>query len=647
MAAPVVRDVLSLGELIERLQKSPDLIKSTGFNQCCAVVDATSALKQQIIGQELRRNHNYDPTGPPNRLSTDIIVFVSSQLGIKSNVITKIWDAFREVIWSRSEYSLTAERLRDSFRAAGFSRKLSELTLYPPNRCCIQQDCPNEHHLLEELHPIVLFTFNDGPRATYEAVLTCNACKTMYYHNYFTTRAEKSRTYYSGVPEAIETTKHHFFETNLARLFVNLLVMSWTSATNFARVYELSMTDTEVIDAASNDWQGRSFRMTTDNVWNAFFILALLEDHQLRDSVLIVPNEGSQPLRFQEAIAERNYRIRTHGQVEKSHFCDKCCRWIEENDRAGERKVRKVHALVIDGITLGRPCCSAANCASPLPTTRHHFCAQHASMKNDCCVEGCNSKAEVSWNTCSLESHRNLEKTHRQRNTAMFQLKAKLQRAAVSVPDDALDPEATSDDVEECPEKPEDGNVKIKARFGRRRTHNEQIMVRPCGIIVARKTFFGAESLTEHRAMIKEEFEERDEDLMPDVIFYDNNCRLYRHLRHNNDDLIHRVCLPVDVFHWMCKHKKTDIECSEHCNPWKFSELRGEAGIGWYFNSSAAEQTNVWLGGYHSILREMRADRYDFVLDELIYRRNRIALAKLEEDIGLRVGHFRDGRDEQ
>ncbi|KZO91312.1 hypothetical protein CALVIDRAFT_521789 [Calocera viscosa TUFC12733] len=35
----------------------------------------------------------------------------------------------------------------------------------------------------------------------------------------------------------------------------------------------------------------------------------------------------------------------------------------------------------------------------------------------------------------------------------------------------------------------------LRARFGRRRTHNEQLIVRPCGIIVARGTFYGAEVL--------------------------------------------------------------------------------------------------------------------------------------------------------
>jgi hypothetical protein len=36
---------------------------------------------------------------------------------------------------------------------------------------------------------------------------------------------------------------------------------------------------------------------------------------------------------------------------------------------------------------------------------------------------------------------------------------------------------------------------RIRAQLGRRRTHNEQIIVAPCGIIIARETFYGAEGV--------------------------------------------------------------------------------------------------------------------------------------------------------
>jgi hypothetical protein len=37
---------------------------------------------------------------------------------------------------------------------------------------------------------------------------------------------------------------------------------------------------------------------------------------------------------------------------------------------------------------------------------------------------------------------------------------------------------------------------RIRAQFCRRRTHNEQLIVAPCGMILARETFYGAEAVS-------------------------------------------------------------------------------------------------------------------------------------------------------
>jgi hypothetical protein len=37
---------------------------------------------------------------------------------------------------------------------------------------------------------------------------------------------------------------------------------------------------------------------------------------------------------------------------------------------------------------------------------------------------------------------------------------------------------------------------KVRAQFGRKRSHNEQIFVTPCGEIVARETFYGTEAVS-------------------------------------------------------------------------------------------------------------------------------------------------------
>lgn len=50
----------------------------------------------------------------------------------------------------------------------------------------------------------------------------------------------------------------------------------------------------------------------------------------------------------------------------------------------------------------------------------------------------------------------------------------------------------------------------------------------------------------------------------------------------------------------------------------------------WTFNSSAAEQGNVWFGGYATIIREMHQHRAQFFLDEMISLRNERTVERLE-----------------
>ncbi|TFK58755.1 hypothetical protein BDN72DRAFT_906439 [Pluteus cervinus] len=117
------------------------------------------------------------------------------------------------------------------------------------------------------------------------------------------------------------------------------------------------------------------------------------------------------------------------------------------------------------------------------------------------------------------------------------------------------------------------------------------------------------------------------EDL-PDVVFYDDNCGTQKHLNKHNDTYFKDVIMPVDVFHFKSKHKESDDFCGKHCNPALWPELTDSEG-NWVFNSSAAEQVNVWMGGFLPIVHEMVAHRYDFFLDEMIKRRNEYVRQRL------------------
>src|ERR1700735_5661707 len=114
---------------------------------------------------------------------------------------------------------------------------------------------------------------------------------------------------------------------------------------------------------------------------------------------------------------------------------------------------------------------------------------------------------------------------------------------------------------------------------------------------------------------------------MWDHVFFDNNCGLARFVK--DDPAFKNVGLTVDVFHFKCKHSKKDVFCQENCNPAHFPELQTPTGE-WYFNSSIAEQTNVWLGGFHAILREMTPVRYNFFLDEMVLQQNEMTIERLK-----------------
>jgi hypothetical protein len=90
--------------------------------------------------------------------------------------------------------------------------------------------------------------------------------------------------------------------------------------------------------------------------------------------------------------------------------------------------------------------------------------------------------------------------------------------------------------------------------------------------------------------------------------------------------------MPVDVFHFNCKHKATNKPCNQYCNPVRWLLLCTQDNK-WVFNSSAAEQTNVWFGGFHSIVCNMQADHYNLFLDEMILRRNRVTVKRLKRDL--------------
>lgn len=99
-----------------------------------------------------------------------------------------------------------------------------------------------------------------------------------------------------------------------------------TSATNCARIYNEGLVDDEVKALLPADWQF-SLQLNVDDVWNGFFLHALIIDHLETGSagLELIHNIESQPKRLQPALKERNARMAGPGQEAWNHACDRCC----------------------------------------------------------------------------------------------------------------------------------------------------------------------------------------------------------------------------------------------------------------------------------------------------------------------------------
>ncbi|KAG1861900.1 hypothetical protein C8R48DRAFT_603874 [Suillus tomentosus] len=116
----------------------------------------------------------------------------------------------------------------------------------------------------------------------------------------------------------------------------------------------------------------------------------------------------------------------------------------------------------------------------------------------------------------------------------------------------------------------------------------------------------------------------------PEHMFYDSNCSALKEVDARGITFFKTMGMCVDVFHLQTKHKDSDEFCCTHCDAEAYPELRAPDGK-WFFNTSAAEQANAWLGGYHSMCREMVPVKFKFFLNKMINMRNAAVVKKLEK----------------
>lgn len=169
--------------------------------------------------------------------------------------------------------------------------------------------------------------------------------------------------------------------------------------------------------------------------------------------------------------------------------------------------VDRMSAGVHDGVTVRHVACSVHGCTNTLLSQRDLYCYTHRDLLKVCCIRGCLQDAEPGFRTCQDVSHRAFQTTAEQKNTAMFQLHSRLRQAGISQVPRAgeIDLDEDNDPVLNEGEEDEEDNAagtasgqqpRLKGRIYRNWTHNEQLFVRCCGVIISRATFFGSEGVS-------------------------------------------------------------------------------------------------------------------------------------------------------
>ncbi|KAJ7580731.1 hypothetical protein C8J56DRAFT_1169107 [Mycena floridula] len=529
------------------------------------------------------------PDKPPKHLPQSIACFLADALGVSREVSEHCWKVLKHDVWAAETHDKVKAADEDVFREHGWKYGLSLITLYPPHSTCISGSCDHTNPLKRKVpRQSVVYTLANGAQPAWTVQLMCPECNTMYHHNFSIQNG--IRTYYSGIARYIQVGEHQFVEDLLVDLWIGSMVSGWVSASNSTSLYNTTLAGRKFQDSEGG-WKFGS-KVTTDHIWDAFMIKSLIEDHVRTGGILVVPHTGDQRDCFTAAMTDRNNRIE-------------------------DGSYQYVEVLVCDGVSMAHPCCSNFRCTEPLQKTSHHFCPSHSSLNNICAVVGCNAPIVPKTRTCNLSEHQKMEKKYFSKGGAVRILQDRLANVSEleeSLPDtepviageqwfeaegDNVEFFANDDpgsvgvnDEEPCDGKSETGNKKTKVLFRRCQTHNEELLVRPCGVIHARATFYGAEAVSDVLIFFKKACTVPGARKLQGFIF-DTNCDAMQQAEKSDDpEWYSDVAMCVDVFHFLNKHKVTHSYCQQNCNPAMYPELMTPDLKGWYFNTSIAEQTN-------------------------------------------------------
>lgn len=111
------------------------------------------------------------------------------------------------------------------------------------------------------------------------------------------------------------------------------------SASNCTKVY--NSTRATATYSIGFEW---SPYLDTEQVWDAFVLQALLEDHAARNMTLHLPHDGTQERHLREAMQTRNIRMQREGLLHVRHWCLKCTRIFDKRPDGNGISTYLIHA---------------------------------------------------------------------------------------------------------------------------------------------------------------------------------------------------------------------------------------------------------------------------------------------------------------
>ncbi|KAH9819249.1 hypothetical protein DFH28DRAFT_1148633 [Melampsora americana] len=579
--------------------------------------------------------------GTLSQESDSIIPFLCKALNLSlpKEMCYQLWHTTRPLFgWTHLQPSLL---IQQHGYQGYLPVKIPQQFLVSPVKQCLLCPTPHNLHIRSRIDGYVYDV--DGVHTAGIITLKCPGCQTFYRPSYYS--KDGIRTYFSSKNgrnlDTFQVSCHFFMTHRLAESLREGQMLAHISNFNLANwfnrchVDHVSLPSLQGAPTVLPDLSEETCRDACDI--HALLLKCDSSGNRLSVDVSLPPDK-----RYFQAMEDVLEWIALEGTKHRNHACSACVRILPLPSEDSKPKLGYIRAVLReiaqeDGLPVPN-----GPCTTPLVRTSDRFCPLHREKLGKRCVaQPCKNNALEGTATCGLQDHVTAYTQFKSHITSNFSLTSMLNRPGSNRPSD---PTVHQDwntaeliGLEDIQQGNEEDRTHEQAREGsdhppphiclsRKRTHNDQLIVCTCGVVLARETFFHSEGVSAVRDLLLRTFPQQ----MPQVCFYDNACKLVDHIYHGNHDPtpFMQTVFPVDPFHFH-SHKSTDNFCQYYTDPKLFPELRDAHG--WYFNSSAGECTNVWYGGFASMARNMHPTRFNFMMEDMIERRNDWLIRRLSK----------------